>query len=73
MNGSVVIGLSAVVVAIRGTEAVVLSVGAFYLLRKRMQLVPAFGDWSLFQSSADGFEINKRTQPGYSWLTSARG
>ncbi len=40
---------------------------------KRMQLVPAFGDWSLFQSSADGFEINKRTQPGYSWLTSARG
>ena len=40
---------------------------------KRMNLVPAFADWSLFQSSADGFEINKRTKPGCSWLSAARG
>lgn len=40
---------------------------------KRMHLVPAFGDWSLFQSSADGFEIHKRTADGCSWLTAARG
>ena len=39
----------------------------------RMHFVPAFGDWSLFQSSADGFEIGKRTVEGCSWLTSARG
>ena len=40
---------------------------------KRMNMVAAFGDWSLFQSSADGFEINKRTKPGFTWLSSARG
>ncbi len=40
---------------------------------KRMHWVPAFADWSLYQSSADGFEIQKRTQAGQSWLTSARG
>ncbi|MFT3829091.1 MAG: Tat pathway signal sequence domain protein [Opitutaceae bacterium] len=40
---------------------------------KRMHLVPAFADWSLCQSSADGFEIHKRTSTGCSWLTSARG
>ncbi len=39
----------------------------------RMQYVPAFGDWSLFQSSADGFELTKRTEEGCSWLTAARG
>lgn len=40
---------------------------------KRMGYVPAFGDWSLFQSTADGFEIRKRTTPGCSWLSAARG
>jgi hypothetical protein len=40
---------------------------------KRMHLVPAFGDWSLFQSSADGFEINKRTKAGFTWISPARG
>ncbi len=38
-----------------------------------LHLVPAFGDWSLFQSTADGFEIAKRTAAGCSWLTPARG
>lgn len=40
---------------------------------RRLHFVPAFGDWSLFQSSADGFEICKRTKPGFTWLSAARG
>ena len=40
---------------------------------ERLQYVPAFADWTLFQANADGFEIRKRTQPGYTWLTSAQG
>ncbi len=39
----------------------------------RLQYIPAFGDWTLFQSSCDGFEIRKRTKEGYTWLSSARG
>jgi hypothetical protein len=40
---------------------------------RRLNFVPAFGDWSLFQSSADGFEICKRTKQGFTWLSAARG
>lgn len=39
----------------------------------RMDYVPAFGDWTLFQSSSDGYDIRKRTAQGYTWLSSARG
>ena len=39
----------------------------------RMDYIPAFADWTLFQSSSDGFEIRKRTGEGYTWLSSARG
>ncbi|PTX94198.1 Tat pathway signal sequence domain protein [Opitutus sp. ER46] len=39
----------------------------------RLQYVPAFADWTLFQANADGFEIRKRTKPGYTWLSAARG
>ncbi|HYP15946.1 MAG TPA: Tat pathway signal sequence domain protein, partial [Opitutus sp.] len=39
----------------------------------RLHYIAAFGDWSLFQSTADGFEIRKRTKPGYTWISSARG
>lgn len=35
--------------------------------------IPTFGDWTLFQSSADGFEIRKRTREGFTWLGSAKG
>jgi hypothetical protein len=38
-----------------------------------LQWIPAFGDYSLFQSSADSFVIRKRTKPGYTWLNSAYG
>lgn len=40
---------------------------------ERLQYVPAFGDWTLFQSTADGFEIRKRTREGFTWIGSARG
>jgi hypothetical protein len=39
----------------------------------RLDYIPAFGDWTLFQSSSDGFEIRKRTGDGFTWLSSARG
>jgi hypothetical protein len=38
-----------------------------------LDLIPAFGDFSLFQSSADSFVIRKRTKAGYTWLNSAYG
>ncbi|NKF24098.1 Tat pathway signal sequence domain protein [Solimonas marina] len=40
---------------------------------KRLQYVPAFGDWSLRQTSCDAFEVRKRTKAGYVWLESDHG
>ncbi|MFI5916234.1 hypothetical protein [Dactylosporangium sp. NPDC051541] len=34
----------------------------------RLQYIPAFGDYSLRQLTANGFEIAKRTRPGHSWV-----
>lgn len=34
----------------------------------RLQWIPTFGDFTLFQSSADGFQIRKRTKAGHAWL-----
>ncbi|WP_329213042.1 Tat pathway signal sequence domain protein [Streptomyces sp. NBC_00683] len=34
----------------------------------RLQYIPAFGDYSLRQLNAHGFEIHKRTKPGHSWV-----
>lgn len=39
----------------------------------RLHLIPAFGDYTLFQPSADSFEIRKRTKAGFTWLNSAHG
>ncbi|HET9861965.1 MAG TPA: hypothetical protein VFP37_00865, partial [Steroidobacteraceae bacterium] len=38
-----------------------------------LQYVPAFGDWTLFQPSADSFRIRKRTADGHAWLDSDHG
>jgi hypothetical protein len=38
-----------------------------------LQYIPAFGDYTLFQSTADAFEIQKRTKSGYGWIQSAFG
>jgi hypothetical protein len=40
---------------------------------RNLQYIPAYDDWSLFQSTADGFTIRKRTREGFTWLTSAQG
>lgn len=39
----------------------------------RLDYIPAYDDWTLVQPNADGFQIRKRTQSGYTWLTSAQG
>jgi len=39
----------------------------------RLHLIPAWGDYTLSQLSADGFEIRKRTQPGHGWIRAAAG
>lgn len=39
----------------------------------RLHLIPAFGDWTLFQPTADSFEIRKRTDANHVWLRSAHG
>lgn len=39
----------------------------------RLHLIPAWGDYTLSQLSADGFEIRKRTKPGHAWVRSAAG
>ena len=38
-----------------------------------LDLIPAFGDWTLLQPNADSFQIRKRTAAGHAWLDSARG
>jgi len=40
---------------------------------QQLQYIPAFGDFSLFQSSADSFVIRKRTKAGFTWLNSIYG
>ncbi|GAA5068944.1 hypothetical protein HNP84_009033 [Thermocatellispora tengchongensis] len=34
----------------------------------RLHLIPAFGDYSLRQLTADGFQIRKRTKAGHGWI-----
>ncbi|WP_158843817.1 exo-rhamnogalacturonan lyase family protein [Saccharothrix deserti] len=34
----------------------------------RLNLIPAWGDYSLSQLTADGFAIRKRTKPGHTWV-----
>jgi hypothetical protein len=39
----------------------------------RLHWIPAFGDYSLSQLSANGFEIRKRTKSGQSWIRTDAG
>lgn len=39
----------------------------------RLHLVPAWGDYTLSQLSADGYQIRKRTKPGHGWIDAAAG
>jgi hypothetical protein len=38
-----------------------------------LDLIPAFGDWTLLQPNADSFVVRKRTRDGYGWLDADRG
>jgi hypothetical protein len=42
-------------------------------VRKLQHRIPAWGDYTLSQLSADGFQIRKRTQPGHGWIPAAFG
>lgn len=42
-------------------------------IRKGLPYIPAFGDYTLAQLNAKGFDIRKRTKPGFSWLDAATG
>ena len=35
----------------------------------RLQYIPTWGDYTLRQLTADGYQIRKRTKPGHSWIT----
>jgi hypothetical protein len=39
----------------------------------RLNLIPAWGDYTLSQLTADGFEIRKRTKAGHGWVRAAAG
>ncbi|KJK33438.1 Tat pathway signal sequence domain protein [Lentzea aerocolonigenes] len=39
----------------------------------RLPLIPAWGDYTLSQLTADGFEIRKRTKEGFGWVHAAAG
>ncbi|MGN7885778.1 Tat pathway signal sequence domain protein [Dyadobacter endophyticus] len=40
---------------------------------KRLQYIPAFGNYTLFQPTPDAFEIQKQTTASHGWLQSAYG
>jgi hypothetical protein len=42
-------------------------------VRQLLHLVPAWGDYTLSQLSADGFQVRKRTKPGHGWIEAAWG
>ncbi|WP_084958084.1 Tat pathway signal sequence domain protein [Thermoactinospora rubra] len=40
---------------------------------RRLHLIPVWNDYTLDQSSADGFTLRKRTAPGHAWVTVPSG
>ncbi|HEX8341330.1 MAG TPA: hypothetical protein VF624_10515 [Tepidisphaeraceae bacterium] len=42
-------------------------------VRNGLHLIPAWGDVTLSQLSADGFQIRKRTKPGHAWIPAGTG
>lgn len=43
------------------------------VVSKRLHLIPAFGDYTLYQGDAGAFSIKKRTSRNHSWLNSGYG
>ncbi|MCK7559823.1 hypothetical protein MKQ70_34740 [Chitinophaga sedimenti] len=42
-------------------------------VKNRMDYIPVFGDYTLAQTSANGFSIQKRTRRGFGWVQSDAG
>lgn len=42
-------------------------------IKDKLQYIPDFGDYTLFQPTPDAYEIQKRTKAGYGWIQSAYG
>lgn len=42
-------------------------------IKNYLKYIPAFGDYTLFQSNASGFTIRKRTTAAHSWVSAAAG
>lgn len=42
-------------------------------IANRLKYVPAWGDFTLAQFSSDGFQIKKRTAPGFGWIPAGAG
>jgi hypothetical protein len=42
-------------------------------VKRRLDLIPAWGDYTLSQLSSDGFDIRKRTKAGHGWVKSSAG
>jgi hypothetical protein len=42
-------------------------------MRAKLELVPAWGDFTLSQLCADGFQIRKRTKAGHGWIPAGAG
>ncbi|MFP5390812.1 MAG: Tat pathway signal sequence domain protein [Gammaproteobacteria bacterium] len=42
-------------------------------VRRALPLIPAWGDYTLTQASADSFQVRKRTQAGHGWIDAAWG
>ncbi|WP_407430163.1 hypothetical protein [Arcticibacter sp.] len=43
------------------------------VVSKRLHLIPAFGDYTLYQGSSGSFTIKKRTSSNHSWLNAGHG
>ena len=44
-----------------------------FLRGGRMEMIPAWGDFTLTQPCADGFTVRKRTKPGHGWVAAGAG
>lgn len=65
-------GASARAAQIAGTQTPAVDTWA-PAVANRLELIPAWGDYTLAQLSADGFEVRKRTKPGHAWIRAGAG
>lgn len=59
--------------AARNAQIAGKTAGDVSAIKDKLQYIPDYGDYTLFQSTPDAFEIQKRTKEGYGWIQSAYG